>query len=107
MLFPEQVGTMERFAETPAQHHESIPAPTTSNSVKHNVRFDIWNNAMQVYKEHFIFGTGTGDVKDELIKQYELSGFTEGIALAVSSIINKSDSPVSNGILFFSMILCL
>ncbi len=73
-----------RFAETPAQHHESIPAPTTSNSVKHNVRFDIWNNSMQVYKEHFIFGTGTGDVKDELIKQYELSGFTEGIDFNLS-----------------------
>lgn len=85
MIFMTVSRVNNRFTDTPVQHHESSTAPSAaSNSVKHNVRFDIWDNSMQVYKKHFIFGTGTGDVKDELIKQYQLTGFTEGIDFNLS-----------------------
>jgi O-antigen ligase len=38
------------------------------------VRMLIWSAANKVISEHLIFGTGTGDAKDVLIKEYEKRG---------------------------------
>jgi O-antigen ligase len=38
------------------------------------IRFWIWKSALSVVKEHPVWGVGTGDVRDELQKQYESKG---------------------------------
>jgi O-antigen ligase len=38
-------------------------------------RLEIWRESMEILKENWLFGTGTGDVKDELIKTYEKHQF--------------------------------
>ena len=43
------------------------------------VRMLIWTAANNVIAENFIFGTGIGDSKDELIKEYEKQGMTGAI----------------------------
>ncbi len=40
------------------------------------VRLLIWKAADQVISENFLFGTGTGDSKDVLVKEYEKRGMT-------------------------------
>lgn len=42
-------------------------------------RIIIWRSSKQVIKENFLFGTGTGDIKDALQNQYLNTNYTEGI----------------------------
>ncbi len=34
-----------------------------------SARFVLWNNSLKLIKQNFIYGVGTGDVKDELMKE--------------------------------------
>ena len=43
------------------------------------IRIIIWRSAKNVIKENLIKGTGTGDIKDELIKQFKKTNFINGI----------------------------
>jgi O-antigen ligase len=56
----------------------AITSPTVNNADAEStaVRMLIWKAANQVIAEHPILGTGTGDSKDELIKEYERRGMT-------------------------------
>jgi O-antigen ligase len=56
----------------------AITSPTVNNADAEStaVRMLIWKAANQVIAEHLIIGTGTGDSKDELIKEYERRGMT-------------------------------
>lgn len=57
---------------------DAITATTTNNADAEStaVRMLIWKAANEVISEHFIFGTGPGDAKDELMKEYEKRGMT-------------------------------
>jgi O-antigen ligase len=73
-------GTHNRFEEknaAPLINTETAVASTSG--VQHNVRFEIWKNALQLYSRNILFGTGTGDIKDELHRQYEKNNFQEGL----------------------------
>ncbi len=39
-------------------------------------RLEIWKESMEILQDNWLIGTGTGDVKDELIKTYEKHQFT-------------------------------
>jgi O-antigen ligase len=41
------------------------------------VRFLLWDASMKVGVEHLPFGVGTGDIKDELMKQYQKENYLE------------------------------
>jgi O-antigen ligase len=80
-------GKKNRFEAT------TLPAPvetsttvdvSTSSGVKHNVRFEVWKNTFEVYKQHPLIGVGTGDIKEELNDQYIKAGFTEGTTFNLS-----------------------
>ena len=53
---------------------QPVPVPThteeVNNSVEKNIRFEIWKNSLALIRENLIVGTGTGDIKDELMLQY-------------------------------------
>lgn len=38
-------------------------------------RLEIWRESMEILQDNWLFGTGTGDVKDELMKTYEKHQF--------------------------------
>lgn len=40
------------------------------------VRLLVWNQALELIQENPLIGTGTGDIKDELIVKYEAAGMT-------------------------------
>ena len=42
-------------------------------------RIIIWRASKKIIKENFLFGTGTGDIKDELKNQFLITNYTEGI----------------------------
>ena len=44
-----------------------------------NIRFWIWKSAFSVIENHPIIGVGTGDVRDELQKQYEKRGMSQAV----------------------------
>ena len=39
-------------------------------------RMEIWKISLEIIKENFLIGVGTGDVKDELLKHYEEKGMS-------------------------------
>ena len=57
---------------------DAITSTTTNNADAEStaVRMLIWKAANEVFAEHFMFGTGPGDAKDELMKEYEKRGMT-------------------------------
>lgn len=61
-----ELGQSIQQANTGAEH--------ASNSV--NSRFEIWSQALSLFKNAPYFGYGTGDVKDCLMESYRASHFT-------------------------------
>lgn len=54
-----------------AGQERRVDADATTSSA---VRWVTWNAAITVFKQSPVFGTGTGDVKDELLKRYAEAG---------------------------------
>jgi O-antigen ligase len=44
-----------------------------------DTRIEVWKASLQLIKNKTFLGTGTGDIKDELIKQYTKNNFVLGI----------------------------
>ena len=79
-------GSNNRFEEptgAPASNTENA-IQNNSGSVQHNVRYEVWKNTLAVYRNHPLFGVGTGDLKNELNQQYRISGFNEGLEFNLS-----------------------
>ena len=66
-LFPESFARLKSITET-----SSSPDKTSSESTA--VRLLIWEQAIMLIKENFLFGTGVGDVNDDLYRAYEEHG---------------------------------
>lgn len=69
-------GFNERFSSAieTALNPTKIEDISTTESSK--VRVLIWNQAIQLARKYPLLGTGTGDVKDELLIMYEKAGMT-------------------------------
>ena len=46
-----------------------------------NTRVEVWKATSQLIKNNYLIGVGTGDIKDELSKQYKKNNFKAGIEL--------------------------
>ena len=68
-LFPEMARRLSRSVEA-----FSHPTLNQSENESTAVRFLIWSAANKVISENVLFGAGTGDAKDALIKEYEKRG---------------------------------
>jgi O-antigen ligase len=49
------------------------------------LRIIIWRASKQVIFDNPIIGTGTGDIKDELINQYKKNNFVDGVNMSYNS----------------------
>lgn len=70
------------------------------------VRLLIWKAANQVITDHLLIGTGTGDSKDELIKEYERRGMTGAIQNRLNAHNEFYQVFVSIGLIGF-IIFCM
>lgn len=66
LLFPRSYGRLKTAAEV-ISNTEEISADTEEGTGE---RILIWKASLEIIKNNFLIGTGTGDVKDELMKQY-------------------------------------
>ncbi|MCX6273407.1 MAG: O-antigen ligase family protein [Bacteroidetes bacterium] len=56
----------------------NIPLDVTSDDGT-NERILVWRSSVEIFKEHPVFGVGTGDVKDLLMKKYEENHITAAV----------------------------
>ncbi|MEA3477977.1 MAG: O-antigen ligase family protein [Bacteroidota bacterium] len=52
---------------------ENLDNNSTEGSV---IRILIWRSSLEIVKDNFLFGVGTGDVEDALVQKYEEKGIT-------------------------------
>jgi O-antigen ligase len=70
--------------QTAKKSIEESHIPENQKTEGSAARLMIWKSSLEVIKENFLFGVGTGDVKTELIKKYE----ENGILLALKENLN-------------------
>jgi len=69
-------GRMEQLSAV-VENENQQPSVSSYNST--SGRMEIWRESLQLLPSHWITGTGTGDIKDELMKQYARNGFEYGL----------------------------
>ena len=62
-------------------------------------RMLIWKSSVQIIKEHFVFGVGTGDVKDRLLWEYTKNDITTAIKLKLNAHNQYLQTSIALGIL--------
>jgi O-antigen ligase len=72
------------------------PAPDATGSSE--VRLLVWRAARHVAADHWPMGTGTGDVKNELVEEYERSGYVQPYTLRLNAHSQFLQSAVALGI---------
>ena len=72
------------------------PAPDATGSSE--VRLLVWRAARDVAADHWPWGTGTGDVKNELVAEYERSGYVQPFTLRLNAHSQFLQSAVALGI---------
>src|SRR5205823_1575205 len=72
-----QVETViENYNPHDSNRHDTFNAEEENST---NTRLRIWSYALELIKQHPLFGVGTGDVKDELEIVYKQHNYIPGI----------------------------
>ncbi len=79
--------------------------PDQKNAESTAVRMLVWKAANQVISEHPLLGAGTGDAKDELMKEYENRGMTGAIEHKLNSHNEFYQVFVALGLVGFLLLL--
>lgn len=74
-LFPRSFGRIESASKA-IGNLEKTDGSSAESTFQ---RVAIWNASLQIIREHWLTGVGTGDVKKALILQYEATGNTSGL----------------------------
>lgn len=67
----------------------------------------IWAEALPLIREHLPLGTGTGDVKDELLANYAKAGFTHAVELKLNAHSQLLQTPLTLGVLGAAFLVLL
>ncbi len=73
------------------------PAPDATGSSE--VRELVWNAGGQLLREQWLLGTGTGDVKNELLKRYAELGYTHPLKQRLNAHSQLLQTPLTLGVL--------
>lgn len=65
--FTETISTMKKIKNNSSSHIKYLESNT--------MRFIAWNGSIEIIKNNFWKGVGTGDIKDELIKYYKKNNY--------------------------------
>lgn len=74
-LFPD---TFYRVSIAKDIVYGNVPLDVSSHDGT-NERILIWKSSVEIIRENLVFGVGTGDVKDELVKKYQENHITAAI----------------------------
>lgn len=72
------------------------PAPDAEGSSE--MRELVWSAGAELFREHPWLGTGTGDVKDELLARYAERGYVHPLALRLNAHSQLLQTPLTVGI---------
>lgn len=103
-------SVMSFVPEISGRFNRAVDAVTSSGSNQAEaestaVRLLIWKAANHVISENFIFGTGTGDAKDELMKEYQNRGMTGAIEFKLNAHNEFYQAFVSLGLIGFLILI--
>ena len=79
---------LSRLNNRYAQVEQAIEQNNSTSTQRFNSttgRLEIWKESVELIKTNWLFGTGTGDVKDELVKLYHAHNFNYGYEKALNS----------------------
>ena len=76
-----------------------------TDSESNAVRILVWNAASEALLENGMFGVGTGDVKDELLKHYEKLGYTGALEHKLNAHNQFLQTGVALGFLGFALLI--
>ncbi len=88
-----------------AEMTSEVTAPPAAEVQSTGMRIQAWESALDLVKSNPIFGTGTGDVKDELVKMYNSKGFVEIFNLRLNAHNQFLQSFAALGIFGFLLLL--
>ena len=76
--FKNNIVALSRFEEAKQELSSKSNSSNETNGSS-NARLEIWKSSKKVLLKNLAIGVGTGDIKDELIKQYKKDDFTHGV----------------------------
>lgn len=97
-VFPESFSRLNSITSVSAS-----PDRTSSESTA--VRVLIWEQAIGIIKQNFVFGTGVGDVNDELYRAYEKNGITGALEHKLNAHNQFLQTFIGMGIFGFVLLL--
>lgn len=103
-LFPSVKSRIENAIKVFTSKNNSSLVDGESNSD----RIFIWKISTEILKENFLFGVGTGDVKDALLEKYREKGLVHAYDQKLNAHNQFLQSFISIGLLgFITLLLCL
>ncbi len=81
LLTNQNSTTTKRFAEVKNELITNKSKKSEEKKGSSDIRVEVWKATSQLIKNNYLFGVGTGDIKDELSKQYKKNNFKAGIEL--------------------------
>lgn len=101
-LLPQTTQRVNQVVESIEEKEESA-----ANHSAAAARFYLWEAAFKTYLEKPVFGHGSGDVKEQLMHQYELQNNTRAIEMKYDSHNQYLQTLVGTGILGLISLLIL
>ncbi len=89
------------------EYREVVDNKITMNEADNETgdRITIWRNSTDVIKKHFLFGVGTGDVKDNLLEEYKQSESTEALEKRLNAHNQFLQTFITLGIVGFLVLI--
>jgi glycosyltransferase involved in cell wall biosynthesis/O-antigen ligase len=81
--------------------------PTVDATGSSEVRLLVWRAARRVAQEHWPWGTGTGDIKNDLVASYEKSGYVQPAALRLNAHSQFLQSTAALGVIGLVLLCAL
>lgn len=101
-LFPDYFGRIK----TAINVSSSVSTIDKSSAESTAVRILIWEEAVKIIKQHWLFGTTPGDANDVLHKSYELNGMEGALKKNLNAHNQYLQTFIGTGILGF-LLLCV
>lgn len=98
------------FSDRFGQVENAISLKDPTQAKQHNSasgRVEIWKESIVLLEENWLTGTGTGDVKDELLASYARNNFTYGLERKLNSHNQFLQTFLTLGITGFIVLLSL
>lgn len=112
VLFPKVIKRFNSITHTDYQFDNTNPINHFNGEIKAenwnglNTRLALWTCAWEQIEEKPFFGTGIGDVQNDLVKKYQEKNFIFALESNFNSHNQYLDIMLSNGIVGFFLFVC-